>query len=205
MGVDEAFVLLFFGEVAIILAGCALFNDIGAGFLAHIIIVIPGMIVGYIAEEFFVGDRFFPPNMWPFLICTWLPGILLNIALVKKKIRDRKETRESEKLAIVKNESLLRLFQKRKEIETHLQTVEVCTTSARITAELLNLMAICTENDPLFVNGFATTTHFRKLAVNTIAEYADRKQLADIDRQLEKWESCKDIEAIESVLNNQGW
>lgn len=201
MSVDEAFVLLSFGELIIILVGCVLFDDAKDGFLAHIIIVTPGMIIGFIAEELFVDDGF-RPNMWPLLICTWLPGILLNIALAKEKIHSRKIKRENEKLITAKNELLLHLRRRREEVETHLQALEMRTISARTTAELLILMAICTEDDPLLVNESATTAHFRKLAVSAIAKYADRKQLAEIDYSLKKLESCKDIEAIEFALSN---
>lgn len=201
MSVDEAFMLLFLGEAVLIFVGCALFRNSADGFLAHIIIVIPGMFVGAIVEERFVDDWLYP-NMWPLLICTWLPGILLNISLVKEKIRSRKSERENKKLITAQNELRLRLLQRRKEVEIHLQALEMRTMSARVTAELLILVAICTENDSLFINEPATTAHLRKLAVNTIAEYADRKQLADIDCSLEKLESCKDIETIEFALSN---
>lgn len=205
MSIDEAFVLLFLGEAVIIIVSWLLENNNTAGFLAHfsahIVIMIPGMIVGFIAEERFAGN-WLHPNMWPMLICTWLPGILLNIALAKEKICRIKTTRENEKLTTAKNKLLLRLFQRRKEVEIHLQALEMHTISARATTELLILVAICTEDDSLLMNESATTVLFRELAVSAIAEYADRKQLADIDCLLEKLESCKDIEAIEFALSN---
>lgn len=205
MSVDEAFVLLFLGEAVIILVSWLLGNNNTAGFLAHflahIIIMLPGLIVGFIAEELFAGN-WLHPNMWPMLICTWLPGILLNIALAKEKIHLIKTTRENEKLTTAKTKLLLRLLQRRKEVEIHLQALEMHTISARATTELLILVAICIEDNSLLMNESATTAHFRKLAVSTIAEYADRKQLADIDCSLEKLESCKDIEAIEFALSN---
>lgn len=201
MSVDEAFVLLLFGETVIILVGCVLFGNIAAGFVAHMIIMLPGMIVGTIVEELFIDDWLYP-NMWPLLICAWLPGILLNISLTKEKIHLRKSERENEKLITAKNKLLLRLLQRRKEVEAHLQAMEMRTISARASAEFLILVATCTEDDSLLLNESAITAHFRKLAVCTIAEYADRKQLADIGCSLEKLESCKDIEAIEFALSN---
>lgn len=62
---------------------------------------------------------------------------------------------------------------------------------------------ICTEDDSLLMNESATIVHFRKLAVSAISEYADRKQLAEIDCSLKKLESCKDIGAIEFALSNR--